>query len=175
MWIIFTGFMGSGKTTVGTQVASVTRRRFVDLDAVITRRSGQTIPELFREENEAGFRLREYDALQSLAPEEDLVLATGGGVVETLAAVDLIQSRGHVLWLDLAWQVAWLRVADSAALRPLVAERSQHELAALYSRRRRLYAASADFRLRSDRLNIHQLISTAVLRVSMSDKTLVEL
>ncbi|MEM9561469.1 MAG: shikimate kinase [Actinomycetota bacterium] len=75
--VILTGFMGTGKTTVGRLLADRLGLGFVDTDAVIEERHGP-IPEIFAEEGEAGFRAIERRVAGELAERDGLVVATGG-------------------------------------------------------------------------------------------------
>ena len=78
--IYLTGFMGSGKSTVGPLVGARLGRRFLDLDDLIAERAGRAIPAIFEAEGEAGFRRREADALRAVSREDGrAVVATGGG------------------------------------------------------------------------------------------------
>jgi len=83
--IVLTGFMGSGKSTVGPLVARRLDWKFVDADDVIAAEAGSTIPEIFAREGEAAFRERERATIARLAGEAALVLALGGGAIETEA------------------------------------------------------------------------------------------
>jgi shikimate kinase len=80
MRIILIGLPGSGKTSLGKQLANRMNLPFLDLDEELEREYGKSIPEMFREEGEAGFRLMEQACLKrTLAKGIDMVLATGGG------------------------------------------------------------------------------------------------
>ncbi|MDK8180882.1 shikimate kinase [Paenibacillus sp. UMB4589-SE434] len=80
--IVLIGFMGTGKSTVGQQLAQHLGYEFIDLDAEIVRRQGRTIPELFAQDGEAYFRLQENRILTDLLQHKTrLVIATGGGAV----------------------------------------------------------------------------------------------
>ncbi len=118
------------------------------------RRCGLSVPEIFAREGAPGFRARELDALRALAADAPLVVASGGGVVETPAATALLRERGLVVWLDAPWEVLRRRLeAADAPQRPLVRHLGWDGLERLAARRRPLYAACAHFRLRSDRLS----------------------
>jgi shikimate kinase len=84
--IVLTGFMGSGKTTIGRRLAERLGWRFVDLDTAIEQRDGRTVADIFAKSGETRFRAMESDALASLLLESRLVLALGGGALETEAS-----------------------------------------------------------------------------------------
>lgn len=81
--IVLTGFMGSGKSTIGRALAHRLGWRFVDLDNLIERRDGRAVSRIFAESGEAAFRAMESDALASALRESRLVVALGGGALET--------------------------------------------------------------------------------------------
>lgn len=82
---MLTGFMGSGKSTIGRSLAQRLGWRFVDLDSVIEQRDGRAVSRIFAESGEAAFRAMETEALTLSLGEPRLVLALGGGALETLA------------------------------------------------------------------------------------------
>jgi 3-dehydroquinate synthase len=79
--IVLTGFMGTGKTTVGLEIARRLRRPFLDMDAEIEARAGKPIPLIFAEEGEAAFRAMEAQLCRELSTQQGLVIATGGGTL----------------------------------------------------------------------------------------------
>ncbi len=79
--LVLVGFMGSGKTVAGKLVAQRLGLKFVDMDAVIEVRHGQTISNMFETKGEALFRHHERELVRELAAEDGQVIATGGGVV----------------------------------------------------------------------------------------------
>ena len=83
--IVLTGFMGSGKSTVGRRLAQRLGWRFIDLDSLIEQRDGRAVSRIFAESGEAAFRAVETEALTSSLSEPRLVLALGGGALETPA------------------------------------------------------------------------------------------
>jgi 3-dehydroquinate synthase len=76
--IVLTGFMGTGKTTVGKLLAQQLGYDFVDTDELIERRAGKTIPEIFEQMGEAAFRQMEADLARELAARQAVVVSTGG-------------------------------------------------------------------------------------------------
>ena len=81
--IVLTGFMGSGKSTVGRRLAQRLGWRFVDLDSLIEQRDGRAVSRIFADSGEPAFRAMETDALTSSLRESRLVVALGGGALET--------------------------------------------------------------------------------------------
>jgi shikimate kinase/3-dehydroquinate synthase len=130
------GFMGAGKSTLGHEVAVRLGRRFLDLDRELEVSTGLTIPELFEERGEAGFRILEaeqtLDALRNARP---AVLALGGGAVETAELRDALEEHAFTVHIDVDPQAAWKRVGGSG--RPLA--RDEGSFRKLYERRRPLY------------------------------------
>src|ERR1035437_10777009 len=80
--IVLTGFMGSGKSTLGPLIAARLGWSFIDVDDVIEAEAGVTIAELFARHGAAGFRARERATIARLAGGDSLVLALGGGAIE---------------------------------------------------------------------------------------------
>ncbi len=98
--IFLIGPMGSGKTTIGRQLAALLDRRFVDADHEIEQRTGVSIPTIFDIEGEAGFRQREAAVIEDLTLGNDLILATGGGAVLREENRTALRTRGTVVYLQ---------------------------------------------------------------------------
>lgn len=164
--------MGSGKSTVTRLLCASTNRPLAVCDELAAERAGRSVPEIFATDGEASFRDLELDVLADLDAERNLVIDTGGGVVETPAAVRLLRERGVVVWLDAPWTELRhrLRGDGEGAGRPLVTELGWDGLEQLHRRRRRLYAAAADFRLRVDEAEPAAVARTAMLRSLLWDR-----
>lgn len=144
--IFLTGFMGSGKTTVGRLLAHRLRQPFVDLDRRVETIAGLRVAEIFERGGEAGFRRLERQALEETVAAPAAVVATGGGVLSESANRRLIRDSGLCVWLDAPFATLAARVAaDGPAERPLFLDAAEAE--ALYRRRRPLYRRQADLRV----------------------------
>jgi len=97
--IFLVGFMASGKSTVGRLVASRLGWAFHDLDRVIAEGAGRTIPEIFAQEGEEGFRRREAAAVREAAGLRRAVIATGGGAACREVNLTAMLAAGHVVAL----------------------------------------------------------------------------
>lgn len=98
--ILFVGFMGSGKTTVSKLLGEMLSRRVIDVDKLISRRCGMSIPEIFEEFGEEGFRERETSALESLLLEAPSIVSCGGGVCGRPENRALLSRLGTVVYLQ---------------------------------------------------------------------------
>ena len=138
------GFMGSGKTTTGREIAERLRRPFVDLDDRIEQRVGATVAELFEAGGEAAFReVEERVAHEVLAEGEPAVVALGGGAVLSESTRTELRRRAYTVLLDIDAETAWHRVATKAD-RPLA--RDPDAFHALHRDRQPLYDEVADAR-----------------------------
>jgi shikimate kinase len=141
------GYRGAGKTEVARLLAPMLGWAWLDADAVLEERAGQSIRQIFAAEGEPGFRAREAALLQELSGLQDHVIATGGGVIlreENRAAL----KRGAVVWLRAPADVLWQRMqADvtTSERRPDLAQGGRAEVEELLRVREPLYQACQDF------------------------------
>jgi shikimate kinase len=137
--IVLTGFMGSGKSTLGPLVASRLGWSFTDADNVIESEAGATIAQLFERHGEPAFRDLEHATIARLAARDKLVLALGGGAIERAETRDLLLTTPGTLLVHLQVELATTlsRCAGTEATRPILAD--QANLANRYSRRLPLY------------------------------------
>ena len=141
--IALIGFMGAGKTTLGSRVADLIGRQFFDLDQEVEKSVRRSIPDLFGREGEAGFRVLEAgEAVRMLKRERPAVIALGGGAVETPAIREALREHALTVLVEVDVDAAWDRVAES--VRPLAKDPEQFRQ--LYERRRGLYEEAADAR-----------------------------
>jgi shikimate kinase len=128
--VILTGFMGSGKSTVGELVAQKFHVPFYDIDQEVVNSTGMTIPDLFSREGESSFRQHEVDALRdALNHERSSIISTGGGIITTeYGRQTLKQANAHVVWLEVDFETAKARVGEDPN-RPLFQDvKKAHEL-----------------------------------------------
>ena len=110
--LTITGFMGTGKTTVGTILAERLGRQLVDMDERIEAELGKTIAQVFDDEGEEVFRLAEARLCQALAQESDLVIATGGGTLVSDENRQTLAASGPVVCLTAGIDTVLQRVED---------------------------------------------------------------
>ena len=154
--------MGSGKSSVGRQLARCTGYRFHDTDLLVRLRVGKSIPDIFVQYGEAFFRAQETEVLRQLQPERHMILATGGGIVIDPVNAPLLRRLGPVVWLSADEATIWERVRRNPN-RPLLQTPNPRETVhRLLETRRELYVAAADFTVDCSGLN-HQEVARQVL------------
>lgn len=137
--IVLTGFMGSGKSTVGPLIAARLGWRFIDADEVIEAEAGAVIADIFARYGEADFRDREHATIARMASEDHLVLALGGGAIERPDTRELLLNGTGTLLvhLEVDLKTSLERCSGTEYTRPVLAD--QANLAARYKRRMPLY------------------------------------
>ena len=162
--LILTGFMGSGKSSVGRELASLLQRPFIDLDDYIEQQEGLTIAEIFSQKSELYFRQLEQQALKTVLAYPPLVLATGGGTIINEDNRRLIQNRGYVIFLDASQDTIMKRTGVSHS-RPLLLAGDktlsadsfrQQKIKDLLNERRPVYEL-CHLKILTDNLSVHQV------------------
>ncbi|MDX1432565.1 MAG: shikimate kinase AroK [Gammaproteobacteria bacterium] len=164
--IYLVGPMGAGKSTVGRQLAKALGKEFVDCDKELEQRTGVTISLIFEVEGEEGFRKRERAMLEELAERDDVVLATGGGVVLDEANRALLRSRGYAIYLNAPLELLIERTARDRDRPLLQTEDPQATLAKLVSERDPLYRQVADMTVKTNRRTARHVVKEIVRRLS---------
>lgn len=98
--IVLIGMPSSGKTTVGKTLAALTGRKLYDTDTEIVNRVQKSIPEIFKSEGESAFRRYEAEAIASLAPITNAIIATGGGAILQEDNLENLRYNGRLYFLD---------------------------------------------------------------------------
>ena len=142
--IVLCGFMGCGKSTIGSLLARKMGMAFVDMDSYIEKKEGKSVSEIFAQSGEEHFRMLEREAAKELAGKKGLVIATGGGTLTFRENVDTLRKRGSIVLLDLPVEAVEERLKYDTT-RPLLARPDKSEvIRELYNKRLPLYREAAD-------------------------------
>ena len=157
--IIIIGYMGAGKTTVGKALAKALGLDFYDLDWYIESRMRKTVPQLFAERGESGFREIEHRLLHEVAEFEDVVLSCGGG---TPCFFD------NIVYLDATPEVLFKHLKMGKTARPLLKDKTPEETVAFIQKQlgeRRPFYKQSKYTLDVNLLDSYEKINISVSRI----------
>lgn len=149
--IYLVGPMGAGKSTIGRVLAAELHLGFRDSDKVIEDRTGADIPWIFDMEGEEGFRDRESAVLDELSKNQDMVIATGGGIILRPQNREIMKSSGYVCYLTASIEQLVERTARDKKRPLLQVENPRQKIIDLVALRDPLYRDAADFIINTDR------------------------
>ncbi|MFN5910732.1 MAG: shikimate kinase [Bacteroidota bacterium] len=126
--IFLIGFMASGKTTIGSQLAEFLKCPFLDTDRIIEEKKGVTVAQLFAEQGERYFRDLEKRVVEGLDPNALTVVAVGGGLPCYNGLIDVLNSKGITVYLKTDPSVLLKRLIHALEERPLIEGMGEEEL-----------------------------------------------
>jgi shikimate kinase / 3-dehydroquinate synthase len=170
--IFLTGLPGSGKSSVGRSMASLLGWNFIDTDDLLAGQSGMPVGQVLTELGEERFRQLESELLRSAADSDKVVIATGGGVVISVASREFMRERGLTIYLQVSVETAWQRIQQhveqngASVVRPLVVgDDGPQRLHRLYETRKGWYEeapAHIDTEQHTPELLAHRLVAYAL-------------
>jgi shikimate kinase len=160
--LVLIGFMGSGKSSVGRELARRWNYRFVDTDSIIRHKYDLSIPDIFAKHGEGFFREAEYEALLRLQDANLVIIATGGGIVGQPRNLPLLRQLGIVVWLCADQATIMDRVGKSTH-RPMLSQANPEEsVARLLAERAPLYSQASDIRIETSGLTHREVADRIV-------------
>lgn len=164
--IVLTGFMGAGKSTIGPLLAQRINWEFLDVDSVIEWGIGKKVAQIFAEDGEAAFRVIEAETIRDCCTQEGLVLALGGGALETESTRELLAGLEAtcVVFLDAPLDVLVDRclTQENAAERPVLADR---ERLFLRFSRRLVHYRTADTTIATSELSPDEVVDRILAEI----------
>lgn len=158
--IFLVGPMGSGKTTIGRQLAKSLRRPFFDSDREIEQRTGAAISLIFELEGESGFRKREVEMIDELTQRSNIVLATGGGAVLDPQNRQHLHERGFVVYLQAGVKQLHDRTAKDKNRPLLQTDDPEQTIIRLLEQREPLYKEVAHSIINTNDVSIRDIVKT---------------
>jgi shikimate kinase len=153
--------MGCGKSTLGRLLADKMAVEFIDMDDHIEERNCKSIPQIFDEEGETEFRLKERMALEELSEFTDIVIATGGGAPCFFDNISLMNRSGKTIFLDIDRLILADRLLNSKTKRPLIEGKSKEELIVFIDeslKKRRSFYEQAKYRVTEPDIDLDDLL-----------------
>lgn len=167
MSIILVGLPGSGKTTIGRQLARRLGLPFVDSDQVIEQRLGCAIREYFEREGEDAFRDVEQSVIDELSQHHTGVLSTGGGSVLREVNRRHMRERGHVIYLRTSPEDVFRRLRHDSARPLLQVDDPLARLRALFQTRDPLYRETAHDVIETGRPSVAMVVSRILMQLEL--------
>ncbi|NLP42183.1 MAG: shikimate kinase [Veillonellaceae bacterium] len=159
--VVLIGFMGTGKSSIGRLLACRLRRPFMDTDKKIEREYGMTIPEIFQQFGEVGFRSRESAVVAKLSRYTNAVISTGGGIVLSADNIRRLRANGVIIALSASPQTILERTSRRNN-RPLLNQPDREQtIIKLLNERAPLYAVS-DFSIDTTNYTPHQVVDRII-------------
>ena len=157
--VVLIGFMGSGKTVIGRQVARLLGFQFVDTDEEMQRITGMTMSALLKKHGEIRFRSEEELAAKKLAARRGLVIASGGSLMPKQEPLALLKEHGWFVLLQAAPDVILERVSrkNNRGNRPLLSGKpSLNQVRELLLQREQQYLELADYTLNNSEIGVEE-------------------
>jgi shikimate kinase len=151
------GFMGSGKSTIGKDLAYKLNRELIDMDYTIEQQTGRSIRDIFETDGEETFRQLETQLIESLSEQENKVVATGGGIVMNDINIAAMKSGGKVIFLH-ANEEQLFKFLKNDQKRPLLqGDNYEDKIRTLLAQRETYYLNSADMIIQCTNKNIQEI------------------
>ena len=160
--LFLTGYMGSGKSTLGTTLASKMEYEFIDLDNFIVKENHMSIPEIFSTKGESEFRAMENNALKKILQKDDIVVACGGGTPCYYNNMELMKNNGVTVYIKMSVDSLFSRLSVDKDQRPLIANKTDDELKAFIARqleKREDFYQQAQYVVKGKNLDVDELAS----------------
>lgn len=159
--VVLTGFMGTGKSSVGRLLADRLGFRYRDLDALIVAEEGISINEIFARHGESHFRALETEAVRRMAREDRCVLSTGGGAVISPENRGLLWESGVVVNLTASVDEVCRRLREDADRPLLKDDRSGERIAAMMAEREQFYG-DAELRIDTTGKSVEDVVAEII-------------
>jgi len=164
--LVLVGPMGAGKSSVGKELARRLGGMVLDTDEHVENQTTTSVAEIFAAQGEETFRRYELVALEHAIVARYLVVATGGGIVTTQEALEILKHHHGVVFLDVSLEVALDRVRGDDHVRPLLSGDDEAAMKAIMDQRRPLYEEAADLTVVTNNRSIEQITDAIMTWVS---------
>ena len=156
--IFLIGPMGTGKSTIGRQLAEKTGKHFYDSDQEIEQKTGATVSLIFEIEGEPGFRQRECKTIEELSALKNIVLATGGGAILSESNRECLKGNGTVIYLRSSVDTILGRMAKDKQRPLLQTDDKEKKIRELLEQRVPIYEELADYSIDTDGYSVGQMV-----------------
>lgn len=156
--------MGSGKSTIGKLLAAKTAKKFIDLDNHIEKSEGKSIPQIFEQKGEVFFRSLEHRELKNTFIQNNLIVATGGGIPCFYNNMELINNTGLSIFIDVAPEVLLKRLVNAKEKRPVIKNKSEGDIIELINNRKKYYS-KANLIIKAQGLSANEIVDKIIMQL----------
>lgn len=161
------GFMGTGKTVIGKQLAKRLDKKFIDTDSLIENQAGKSIPLLFAEEGELRFRELEIRVIKQVSGLKDVVIACGGGIVLNKINIDYLQRNALITLLKASPETILERVESDGEERPLLHTSNKlKKIKELLSYRKPFYERAAELTIETSFNSVDDVVDEIIRKIN---------
>ncbi len=158
MNIVLIGYRGTGKSAVGKLLAERLGRECISMDAEIVKRAGMSVPEIVDKYDWSGFRDRETVTALDLSGKDNLIIDTGGGIIERSENIEALKKNAVIFWLKASVETIVSRIEGDTERPALIAGKSfTDEVAEVLQARTPKYKNAARFEIDTDSLTPEQV------------------
>jgi shikimate kinase len=158
MNIVLIGYRGTGKTVVGELLAERLGMTYIGMDAQIVKKAGMSIPEIVEKSGWPGFRDMESQVARELAGLDNLIIDTGGGVIERPENIEMLQTNARIFWLKASVDAIVSRIQEDTQRPALIAGKTfTQEVAEVMEQRTPKYQSAAHQEIDTDPLTPEQV------------------
>ena len=163
MNIVLIGYRGTGKSVVGKIVSGRLGMACISMDEKIVEKAGMSIPEIVEKHGWTGFRDMETAVAREMATRDNIIVDTGGGVIERAENIEALRKNGLIVWLKASTTVIVSRIEGGTQRPSLTGEKSfTDEVAEVLERRTPLYRSAADHEIDTEALTSEQVADRVV-------------
>ncbi|WP_051569086.1 shikimate kinase [Alkaliphilus transvaalensis] len=163
--LVLIGFMGTGKTTVGNQLASMLDMNLLDMDSIIEERLGLSISEYFQLKGEPAFRQLEKELVKEVSSHSNTIISCGGGVVLQDENIDNLRTNGKLILLWASEETIYHRLKDDETRPLLKINNPLNSIKELLEKRDSLYKSAADLVINTDDKTPEEVCSEIIGRL----------
>lgn len=163
MNIVLIGYRGTGKSVIGAMLAKRLGMQCVAMDEEIVNKAGMSVPEIVEQFGWPGFRDRESAEARDLATRDNIIIDTGGGIIERQENIEVLQKNACMIWLKASVQTIVARI-EGGTQRPALTEGKTftEEVAEVLERRNPKYQSAAQHEIDTDHLTPQQIADAIV-------------
>ena len=167
MNIVLIGYRGTGKSAVGELLSERLGMRCISMDAAIVKKAGMSIPEIVNQYGWSKFRDIESEVARGLAGLDNIIIDTGGGVIERSENIDILQANSHIIWLKASVDVIVSRIQKGTERPALTSGKTfTEEVQEVLEQRVPKYRSAAQYEINTDELTPQQVTDRVIGIVS---------